>query len=321
MGGTQGLFDEVITIDGSPAEVARRLIAYDLEEHTEGEDEQVAEQMAALSLDEQIAIASAVLDAAQAEYRPVATLGCYSGGNDSTTFMHLFRDRIDHAVHINTGIGIDETREFVRATCAAWGVPLIEKSPPPGCTYREMVLKHGFPGPAQHPLVFTRLKERALRLVRKDFIGDEGRTKRVLFLSGMRRFESDRRFENTQMLHRDGAAVWCSPIGWWTTDHLAEYRQRHEIPKNEVSEHLHMSGECLCGCYAKPGELEQLRFFYPDKAAEIEALQDEVRALGLPSTWGVRPDGTGSWTGKAAPMSPLCAKCVGLWDDDSNEVS
>lgn len=307
------LFDRAITIAGSPTVKAAQLIAYDLEQHTDAEDQQVAEQMEGLDLGEHMAITAAIIAHAKAKYQPVATLGCYSGGNDSTTFMHRLRGDMDHAVHANTGIGIAETRVFVRDTCAEWGMPLIEGSPPPGCTYRELVLKYGFPGPAQHHVMFTRLKERAIRGFRRQFVTN-GRKQRVLFLSGMRRFESDRRFENTQVLHRDGSEVWCSPLAWWTTEHMAEYRRQFDVPVNEVSVHLHMSGECLCGAYAKPGEKEEIRFFFPDAAEEIDALEDEVAAAGHAAcVWGQRPPPSqrASYPTEQQELfvNPLCAKC------------
>lgn len=31
----------------------------------------------------------------------------------------------------------------------------------------------------------------------------------------------------------------------------------------------HMSGECLCGAFAKPGELDEIRFWYPAMADEL----------------------------------------------------
>lgn len=309
------MFDEVVTICGDPAEKAAQLIAYDLEPHTEAEDRQVAEQMDGLTLDEHLAITHAIVQQSKAEHHPVATLGCYSGGTDSTTFMHVLLGQMDHAVHVNTGIGISETRVFVRSTTERWKVPLIEGHPPAGSTYRELVLAHGFPGPAQHPLMYSRLKERALRLVRKGFIGSEGRRKRVLFLSGMRRFESERRFENTQVLHRDGAAVWCSPIAWWPTRHLIEYRNLADVPTSEVSANLHMSGECLCGAYAKPDELEMIRFFYPDTAAEIDALELEVAGAGRRAcVWGRRPPPKGWTPDEHKASDPLCRRCVTLFD-------
>jgi 3'-phosphoadenosine 5'-phosphosulfate sulfotransferase (PAPS reductase)/FAD synthetase len=72
----------------------------------------------------------------------------YSGGNDSTVLAHMMKDRADYAVHCNTGIGIEETRQFVRDTCAGWGLELLERHPP--MSYRDLVIERGFPGPAMH---------------------------------------------------------------------------------------------------------------------------------------------------------------------------
>ncbi len=82
----------------------------------------------------------------------------FSGGNDSTALAHLFRSRATHAVHANTTIGLEPTRDFVRNTCEEWGLPLIEKTPPRETDhYKALVLDRGFPGPAHHYKMFQRL--------------------------------------------------------------------------------------------------------------------------------------------------------------------
>lgn len=72
----------------------------------------------------------------------------FSGGNDSTVLAHMVRNRVDHAVHANTTIGIEATRQFVRDTCKAWNLDLIERVAP--ISYRELCIERGFPGPAMH---------------------------------------------------------------------------------------------------------------------------------------------------------------------------
>lgn len=279
------------------------------------------ESMAARTLDEAWGHSVHLLDRVIEQYKPVAVVGLFSGGNDSTTLVYAFRDWLTHLAHVNTGIGIEETRQFVRDQAAAVGLPLIEKHPPAGCTYDELVRRFGFPGPGGHALMFTRLKERALRSIRRDFISN-GRKQRVIFVAGMRVFESSRRMGNTEETHRDGSVVWVSPLAWWTDAHMAEYRRLHDVPRNEVSDNLHMSGECLCGAFAAPDELEQIRFFYPATAARIEALQDEARAAGVHAVWGTRPPRRGKvLSNKEAAQevidaimspnnsSPLCSTC------------
>jgi hypothetical protein len=76
---------------------------------------------------------------------------------------------------------------------------------------------------------------------------------------------------------------------------MNEYRRRNEktLPVNEIADHLEMSGECLCGAYAKEGELELLEFWAPSFPGiqavvdEIHELQDEAKAKGIKQCqWG-----------------------------------
>lgn len=235
----------------------------------------------------------------------------FSGGNDSTVLAHLMKEEADWAVHINTGIGIEQTRQYVRDTCKLWGLPLMEKHPPPGSTYRELVLDQGFPGPGHHFKMYQRLKERGLRQVRKELVTNP-RKERVIFLAGRRRDESQRRM-NVPEFDRVGSIVFVSPLVNWTKADLNAYRTRFpEIPRNEVSDNLHMSGECLCGAFAKEGELAEIEWWYPDTAAEIHALEAEVLATGkFPAKkckWGWGDNGKLKYEA-ASKSGPLCSSC------------
>jgi 3'-phosphoadenosine 5'-phosphosulfate sulfotransferase (PAPS reductase)/FAD synthetase len=228
----------------------------------------------------------------------------FSGGNDSTVLAHLMKDRADYAVHANTTIGIEETRQFVRDTCAAWGLDLLERTAP--ASYRELVLERGFPGPGMHFKMYQRLKERALDAVRAELVTDR-RRERMLFIAGRRRAESQRR-RNVPLYEPDGSAIWASPLAMWTKLDLNTYRlMAGDVPVNPVSEKLHMSGECLCGAFAKQNELDEIRFWYPHVAAEIDQLQAEVTAAGHRAPFNRWGHGQGKplqETGK------LCTSCT-----------
>lgn len=236
-----------------------------------------------------------------------AVCALFSGGNDSTALTHLFKDRADYAVHINTGIGIEKTREFVRQTCKTWDLPLIEKSPPPGSTYEELVIAQGFPGPAHHWKMYQRLKERALRNVRRQLVKNP-RRERVVFLAGRRRDESRRR-QDIPTVEREGSVVWVSPLANWTSLDLNTYRRLNNLPRNEVSDLIHMSGECLCGAFAKPDELDEIGYWFPDVKTEINELEKRVHAAGQERCqwgWGAYRDRSASKSG------PLCSSCVAM---------
>jgi 3'-phosphoadenosine 5'-phosphosulfate sulfotransferase (PAPS reductase)/FAD synthetase len=293
----------------------------------------------ALTLDAAIARSFAILDRVLAAFPVVATVGLFSGGNDSVVVNHLFRDHVDAIAHVNTGTGIPETTQHVRDVVAAWGLPLHELRPKN--SYRDLVLGNvlstrgknigrqvwkGFPGPAGHSVMYRRLKDEPLQRLRGQIIGRHGRTRNVVYLGGMRWAETDRRFRNAEEVDREGALLWVSPIVHWTNAHMREYRDRHRctlphqhtdhmlctpnaLPLNEVTVHLHMSGECLCGAFAKPNELEEIEFFYPHATKPLRELQREAEAAGLTACkWGQRPPGSR----RRRPAGRLCGKCEAI---------
>lgn len=242
----------------------------------------------------------------------------FSGGNDSTVLAHLMRHRADHAVHCNTTIGIEATRQFVRDTCKTWNLDLIERTAP--TSYRDLVLERGFPGPAHHFKMYSRLKERALDQVRTELLTNR-RRERILFIAGRRRAESDRR-KNIPLYEKDGSAIWASPIAMWTKHDMTMYRAVMErdgdpVPFNPVTDALGMSGECLCGAFAKPDELDRIQAWYPDTAAEIRQLETDVAAAGHKPPFCHWGHGQGKPTEKTGAMCTSCdLRQLELWGSD-----
>lgn len=243
-----------------------------------------------------------------------ATCVLFSGGNDSTTLAHMFRNDVDYFVHANTTIGIEKTREFVRNVSEEWGVPLLERMPPrEQDRYRAQVLRDGFPGPAWHARMYTRLKERALDQVRREIVTNPYK-ERVVFIAGRRRAESKRRRSIPESERRD-SVVWVSPLVNWTKLDLTTYRlMEGDVPANEVSDLIHMSGECLCGSFASPGEHAEIAYWFPEVADQIAALEAEIADRDdIPAhrkTWGWGADpAKKALDGKASKSGLLCSSC------------
>ena len=259
-----------------------------------------------LSVDDCIEITEKIINLANELYpNTVARLCLLSGGNDSVACFYTVKDYIDYVVHINTGIGIEETRVFVRNLCKDNDKELIEKHPPQGSTYEDLIMEYGFPSANLHYLMYNRLKQRALREVRNQFI-KKNRSEVIQYYTGVRYSESTRRKKTTDDIMKEGSVVWVAPIAHWSNENIAAYRKRYNLPMNEVSANLHMSGECLCGSFAKKGELDQIKFFYPDTAKYIESLQERVRDAGIERcVWG----DNGKKKKKVKESGILCTSC------------
>jgi 3'-phosphoadenosine 5'-phosphosulfate sulfotransferase (PAPS reductase)/FAD synthetase len=256
---------------------------------------------------------------ALAEHDPVAVFLLTSGGNDSVVPLHLFHNhpRVTAAVHIDTGIKVPDVEPHVSASCEALGLALLiyratehtkaDGTPDPQ-VYEDFVRKHGFPGPAQHSRMYVRLKERQLdRLVREH---KSNRTDRVMLVTGVRKAESARRMGYVEEIQREGARVWVAPVANWSDADMLVYRKHHGLLESPVSARLGMSGECLCGAFAKPGELRRIAQHYPAVAQRIRDLE---RVSGCPWGWESGPDhqwievkrGQGT-----LGLTPLCTSCV-----------
>lgn len=239
------------------------------------------------------------------EFRPIKIFALLSGGNDSMVSAHFAMEHgAQEVLHLNTGIGVEETREHVRRVCNRFGWPLREEHPPDK-SYDEFVLEKGFPGPAGHRYAYSWLKERALRKVIRET--KKNWADRVMLVTGVRNQESARRMGHSLPIIREGAKIWVAPMYSFSKIDLHEYRTKFNLPQSEVSRKLGMSGECLCGAFAAPGELERIKLHYPKAAQRIEDLERRAREAGQPHCkWGVRPQRVSIGDPK---FMPLCVGC------------
>lgn len=245
--------------------------------------------------------------------QPSHIFALFSGGHDSLCSTHLAAAQpgFSGVVHCNTGIGIKQTREFVRETCERFGWPLIEAHPD-RYTYRDLVLGaggyEGFPGgPKSHMRFYYYLKQRAIDAVVREH--KTHRADRIGLVTGIRKEESNRRMTGAfaEYVHREGAQLWLNPILDWTPADKNAYMEEWDLPRNEVVDLLHRSGECLCGAFTRKGEFREIEMWFPETADEIKALEMEVQQVAPGSMWGRRADRENP---DQLDFLPMCVGCA-----------
>ncbi len=238
----------------------------------------------------------------------------FSGGYDSLCACYIAskHPRFGGEVfHINTGIGSQATRKYVEEVCEEFGWKLrVYKSP---ATYEEFVSKLGFPGPGSHQWVYNWLKDRAVQMM-------TSRNRWSVLLTGCRSGESIRRMGHVEPVKvgetskKTGKVskpkrIWVAPCHDWSDEEQRAFLSYHDFPRNPVKDSmLGMSGECFCGAFARPNEMEMLRQFCPDVAEKIDRLAKLAKNSGIEErnqSWGHR----GKKTIEVVETGPMCSSC------------
>lgn len=243
----------------------------------------------------------------------------FSGGHDSYCACYIAsqHNKFDGNVyHIDTGIGSRATRNFVEMVCKDEGWKLnVLKSPH---TYEERIRKSGFPGPAMHSYVYHGLKERCVNMITRN----GGRHHKTILITGARAAESIRRMGHVVpvrvgevYLNKKGESsarhrIWTAPCFDWTGEDQRDFMNLFGLSRNPVKESiLGMSGECFCGAFARPGELDMIKEVVPDVAEEIQRLQTIAKECGHPPERCVY-GGPRTKKGKnILETGPLCNTC------------
>lgn len=255
----------------------------------------------------------------------------FSSGHDSYTACKIasMHPKFDGRVyHIRTGIGATASFEFAQQVCREEGWTLQQFASK--STYEMFVRERGFPGPGMHQWAYVRLKERCVRMMcamhTKEISGRRrnnapfSRTvkRNVALITGCREQESDRRMGTVEPLkigetQKDGKVVnksryWVAPCHNWSSEDQRSFMDAYDLPRNPIKQTpIGMSGECFCGAFAKPGELDMIRRYAPDVAAEIDRLTVIAQQCGKHSAWGTRPDRRKGIV--ISQTGPLCNSC------------
>ncbi len=138
--------------------------------------------------------------------------------------------------------------------------------------YEDIARKYGFPGPSQHAVMYSLLKERQLERFERDIGATPKRP--VIYISGAREDESVRRMGTvTTEPNVQGRKVWMNAIWDFTKSDCSGCLNYYGVKRNEVVDLIHKSGECLCGAYADRGELSELQMWFPEVAKRITDLE------------------------------------------------
>jgi 3'-phosphoadenosine 5'-phosphosulfate sulfotransferase (PAPS reductase)/FAD synthetase len=261
-------------------------------------------------MDDQKRIALEVISEACDRYQCKKVFALFSGGDDSLAALGV---SIEHpnfvaAVHCNTGIGVEYTRTFVRDTCRELRCPLIEykaaenvnaKGEPDPQIYEQMVMEYGFPGPTKfgHGKMYVRLKDRGIRRLMREHADKK---ENIILASGCRKDESARRMGTTKRIQQgeitnkgklnEKRRIWVNHLFDWTKIDCLKFIAGHGLKRNPVSNLIGKSGECLCGAYAKEGELDELLSHDLTRPVGqyIIDLEKRVIAAGFPWRWHER---------------------------------
>jgi len=235
------------------------------------------------------------------DWGPNTIFAGFSGGGDSLVATHLLHELRDDvaALHINTGIGMKRTRQYVRDTCEEQGWDLEEyKAEENGYSYDRMVrgeakgVPGGFPGPPMHYIYYRRLKQRQIEAAHREHKGKYGG--KILLVTGIREDESEIRsgYANQKVQHESGV-VWLNLIYSVSAAEKQKYISTRGLDTNPVSDVYGMSGECLCGAFDEDGgrlcELKHAcqKFGEPETYQRIIDLQQEVKGR-FPWRWDQR---------------------------------
>jgi len=203
--------------------------------------------------------------------KPKYTL--FSGGHDSLTSTHEAMEygEAEKVVHVDTGIAIPEAQQFVRKTCDRLDWPLEFVSSE--FDYEDIVLENQFPGPAVHIIIYSKLKERALRNIARWHDNSQ-----PILMTGVRRDESNRRFRNVKPYQQGDMWMWHANIHDFTRADVENYIDDYGLRRSPVKQKYHHSGECLCGAFGnRTEELAVLEAHYPETAERIMALENRVQ--------------------------------------------
>lgn len=250
----------------------------------------------------------------------------FSGGKDSSCVAYRLIElgQFEGIVTFDTGIAVPGFIDWIKEICKKrkWKIHIEKGGYMSGNekiqSYDEFVRKFGFPKPRSHSWIMRIVKGRAFTKFKKAHTENKiikGKKKKIRpkVASGVRQAESKRRMKNVKGEYGefDGCEVWNVVYDWKDQD-VWDYVKKYEIEISPAYKTIHMSGDCLCGAYARKSETEIVSIFFPEVAKRLAKLENEIKDNEkIPKQckyWGYK-DGEGFNTKQRKLDSILCGEC------------
>lgn len=201
----------------------------------------------------------------------------FSGGKDSSTATDVLAKagRLEAVCAFKTKLATPDWEQHVEKTCEErkWRLEWYETTE----SYEGLVMKYGYPGPGKHSMFMSYLKGRCVRQFKK-------RHPTGILASGVRSDESVKRAGSTKPFGQWEGAPILAPIHDWTTEETWAYFRGEGFERAPAYSTLQISGDCLCGAYAREDERSALEFHYPAIGKYFRELGEAVKAK-FPKRW------------------------------------
>jgi len=209
---------------------------------------------------------------------------CYSllsGGKDSWACAKYLQEHhlLLGCVALATGISAPDWLPNLQRMCAKEGWPLEVYQTP--VIYEDLVRKYGFPGLSKHKWMVSYLKGRGVQQFRKVH-------PKIPLASGVRVAESERRTLNTLPVSKWEGVFVYAPILNWSTEETWAYVKERGYERPDTYSKLGISGDCLCGSYAREWERRAIATHYPAVDARLRVLENDPAVCLFKSrkVWG-----------------------------------
>ena len=236
-------------------------------------------------------------DRVKKDFEPYAVIVGLTTGFDSNVALKLatMLFDVDAAFTCDTTIAAPETLkncEYVSKD--VYDLKWICKAPPYGGdkensnTYFEVVKKHGFPGktPSVHSWMYRYLKDHTVGGIISS-IRKRKRNRNIVIISGARKHESVRRMGTSKDVTVNGSNIWVNICNEWTNSEVNAFAMDNDLDRlrSPISKSIGVSGECFCGCYAKKGELTELKYASPSTYEKIQNIHKWLKE-NTDKDWG-----------------------------------
>lgn len=206
-----------------------------------------------------------------------------SGGKDSGVVLDKLNqlNKVSSVFYIRTNTGVQMTEDFVKDRCQELGLKLDIRPPTQHpYVYVAICLQFGFPGPPLHDFLMKELKYRTML---KFVVEPQFKGKKPILMTGVRKFESDRRkFNYNHPINQDTTSLWFgNPIFYESTEEVYRYYLENDVKRSPVYDHYPSSLECGCGTFAHgKAEMDAIKKLDPNREEFFKWLTIGVKKFG-----------------------------------------